>query len=207
MVNKTWENIWNNRPMSSEVSLETAIKLSGFDAGLGAESLASWLHYTHKIVKLLGIKKGETVIEYGCGAGSLLEGLRQHVHCNVMGVDYSHKLLSYARQLVVGEFIHSNITNFESEKMFTYSLSNSVFQYLSENDAKKVMNSMLSSAEKKIAIFDIPDSGKREAAEAARIKENPKLLSGEQQDGPQHTYFMREFFEDFANNNQDPNNQ
>ena len=143
MVNKTWENIWNNRPMSSEVSLETAIKLSGFDAGLGAESPASWLHYTHNIVKLLGIKKGETVIEYGCGAGSLLEGLRQHVHCNVMGVDYSHKLLSYARQLVVGEFIHSNITNFESEKMFTYSLSNSVFQYLSENDAKKVMNSAI----------------------------------------------------------------
>jgi ubiquinone/menaquinone biosynthesis C-methylase UbiE len=58
--------------------------------------------FRRKAVKRLGLKRGETVLEIGCGTGRNLALLREAVGTDgeVIGIDASNGMLAQARQLV-----------------------------------------------------------------------------------------------------------
>jgi demethylmenaquinone methyltransferase/2-methoxy-6-polyprenyl-1,4-benzoquinol methylase len=58
--------------------------------------------FRRKAVKRLGLKRGETVLEIGCGTGRNLALLREAVGADgvVIGIDASEGMLAQARQLV-----------------------------------------------------------------------------------------------------------
>ena len=197
-----WKNIWISRSAPSTIDLATALSLSGFDQGLGVETEETWSSYVKNVVTRVNIAVGSDVIEYGCGAGAFLYMLHDLKACNVTGVDYSPSLVAFAKQLVPGHYTTQDILDFEPNKIYDVSFSNSVFQYLSLTSAKQMLLKMEKSTSYAFVILDIPDLAKKEEAQAARRNAENKAECGESEDNTlRHTYYERRFFQDFADKN------
>ena len=109
--------------------------------GFNAISLKEWDTLIATIITSGGAKRiqaGESVIDFGCGAGAFLRSLSLiTADLHLYGIDYSAPLVALARQHVAnstaGHFWRGDVRDvgFIPEEEFDIAVSFSVFQYLS----------------------------------------------------------------------------
>lgn len=190
-----WQEIWSTRRVeepSPEVSLEALMEADGFRSGFGAVEPSAWTDFVVELMARLDIRPGETVFEFGCGAGALLYPLWQR-GVRVGGLDYSPSLLDAARAAMPdGEFVHAEASAPPEGLQVDHILSFSVFLYFPDQAyADRVLDTAFSAARRSIAVLDLPDLTTRDAAEAAR-----RVYLGEEEyhhlyDGLNHQYYDR----------------
>lgn len=196
-----WKEIWNRRSFSAgeKLSLDTLIKLDGFDSGAGRISSEDWQTYADIISDKLKIESGHSVYELGCGAGAFLYALREKHALKVGGLDYSSALIEAATHAMPdGQFVAAEAKLLDTELAYDFVISNSVFHYFSKDYAATVLARMVQKAKVAVAVMEVPDLQTKLESEALRRD----LLSQEEYEkkyaGLEHTYYERAWFKDQA---------
>jgi cyclopropane fatty-acyl-phospholipid synthase-like methyltransferase len=200
MVNN-WQTIWNRRVLGSEanVTLETLIRLDGFDSGAGYISVRDSRAAVARTAGLLDIQDGESVFEFGVGGGAFLFGLNELRRISGGGVDYSLSLIEVARRaLPKFEFICAEAKDVPSQPQMDHAISHSMFHYFDLPYAERVLECMTAKARKTISILEVPDEATREAAERFRAAQMaPEEYRQKYADLP-HQYYKRQWFQSQA---------
>jgi len=195
-VNK-WINIWNKeKGIEDKLStLQRLIFLDGFDSETGRISEQIWLNYVQEITYRLEIKENDSIYDVGCGSGAFLYPFYQKGH-DVGGIDYSETLIKYAQNAMSSTALLNNeAINLDIENKYDYVISNSVFFYFNNLEyAKRVIEKMIIKANKKIAIFDIPDLAKKNESEKYRRSTLPEGEYEAKYEDLAHLYYEKEWF-------------
>lgn len=190
-----WPEIWGKRATIAEATtLADLIRLDGFDLGAGKVDEQAWNDYVAELAKRLGTVVGDSVFEVGCGCGALLFVFCKAGH-PVGGIDYSPSLIEHAQRAMPNMPFTVADANALVGTAQDFVVANSVFSYFPDPEyAQDVFARMLAMAKKGVAILDVPDLERRDAAEAAR---RAALPPGEYEDryrGLEHRYYSREWF-------------
>lgn len=206
MENK-WKAIWNRRKTSREalrgawqdVFLELK-RCNGFDVVDGGIPLDSLLLQNARIIELLGLRKGESIFDVGCGAGANLylfarEGL------TVGGTDYAAALIEIAKEVLpeARELSCGEADAFDTAEKYDAAVSNSVFSYFpSEDFAARVLARMAEKVREggAIVLLDVHDKEREQAYHAYRRATIEDYE--ERYKGLDKYFYPRAFFEDFA---------
>lgn len=203
---ENWRSVWERKGKEAQsLNLRELINLDGFDKGAGKMSVELWLSVALTVGRELDLKKGDFLLEVGCGSGAML--LPFHLRgIKVAGIDYSRSLIEVAKRAVPG--IEAKVSEAKKipfkETMFSKILSFSVFQYFPDFDyATKVLLEMkrILKAEGKILIMDIPDVSKKIESEHQRsqaLLEQEGTTYPEENGSYSHLYYPKSFFADFA---------
>lgn len=197
-----WHEIWNKRTMqgldqSEDVSLQDLIFADGFDTGAGKINSDDWVRYIRVISENIDLAPGDSVFEIGCGSGAFLYVWYTEGHV-VGGIDYSGNLISFAKKVMKGmDFRVSEAIEVDTAEKYDIVLSNSVFQYFKDYTyAEKVIERMITKAEKTIAILEVPDLAKKEESETARRGGLPEYATHYK--GLEHLYYEKGWFTRFS---------
>ncbi len=90
------------------------------------------------------LKPGFKVLDVGCGFGNLLEYLPKSI--SYMGIDISQDYINYARNKYSsrGRFICADVTKLRlKQEKFDLIFISSLFHHLSDNEVKKLLESLL----------------------------------------------------------------
>jgi len=82
---------------------------------LSSETIEMWMKNISNHVNSSGIK---TILDLGCGTGRFTKVLADYFHCNVTGIDPSHKMSSIAKNVISAEnvkFIYGSAENMNVE--------------------------------------------------------------------------------------------
>jgi len=201
-----WKKIWDARKSSlsesNKIDLETLINLDGFDGGAGRIKACDWLEYTRLVAKKLGINKNQSVYEVGCGSGAFLFALKKIVNIDVAGSDYSKSLIEVANKIFYDHFECIEAKRISVNPKYDFVVSNSVFHYFDYEYAQEVLEIMVEKAKKGIAILEIPDFAMMNESEEMRRDSLPVDEYIKKYTGLNHTYYKRQWFEDFAHKNE-----
>jgi ubiquinone/menaquinone biosynthesis C-methylase UbiE len=98
-----WRDIWVRKGVRAPAKA-SLIDIAGFDwrdAGCGSMTEATWMELHTAANRILDVRRGERLLEVGCGAGAFLFPFAEK-GAVVSGIDYSPTLLEIARRLVPG---------------------------------------------------------------------------------------------------------
>jgi SAM-dependent methyltransferase len=195
-----WKAIWTNRAGKVQKSgtspLDDLLALNGFDGGAGSVHADDWLAFVSSIVDECEIKKGDSVLELGCGAGAFLYALQAVVgELEIFGIDYSPALLEVAQITIPdGVFTEADLRSYEIYGVYDIVVCHSVLQYLDEETVARLLTECLAKSRKTVAILDIPDRASRYESESAREAEFDEGEYVRKYSGLNHTYFDKAFF-------------
>jgi 2-polyprenyl-3-methyl-5-hydroxy-6-metoxy-1,4-benzoquinol methylase len=198
-----WKSVWQSRATNKETtSLSELIKLNGWDSPTGEFSVDNWLAYVEQVSMHVGIQKGDTIFEIGCGSGAFLYPFYRQGY-EVSGVDYSEALVRIAKRLMPrGIFNIVEAKDIETEEKYDIVLSNGVFFYFPNlSYAKEVLNKMLKIARQKVAVLEVNDENKRALWLRARMSALGEKEYKKKYKGLDHLFFTKEFFERVAEEN------
>lgn len=196
----SWIEVWNRRTLNRNIGvLEGLIALNGFDTETGKIKKTEWLQYASQLGKFLDLKTNESVFEVGCGSGALLYALLKHYNGLVVGgLDFSLTAIEVASQFLTnGKFTCADASELDSRVKYDHVISNSVFQYLTMESARKVLSLMTQKSRRSVLVADVPDAALKEESEAARKEALPPGVYDQKYSQVTHTYFERSFFEEF----------
>jgi SAM-dependent methyltransferase len=168
---RTWADVWNARTLdpSKGTLLAQLMAADGLDTGYGSVGEQSWRAFVRRTARRLHLARGSSVYEVGCGAGAfLLDLYEQGIH--VAGVDRSPALIGFARHAMPGgEFEIGSADAFVVSRTVDAMVSCGVFLYFpSLAYASGVIDRLVAGSHGRIAILDIPDLARRDAALAHR---------------------------------------
>lgn len=142
-----WHEVWERKGRSNSTDLRT---LDGFEnTTIDAAEVA------RRIIAILGLQPGDSVLEVGCGAGMLA----QHMPGNYTGVDYSPAMV--ARFLALQPGRHAEVSEARAlrfadgsfDKVFAFS----VFHYFpDEGYVQRAIAEMRRVARHAVFIGDLP---------------------------------------------------
>lgn len=144
-----WKKIWERKGKNRKADLRT---LNGYDNWTGTG--ANLRDIVSHISKALKIKKGDRVLEIGCGAGALA----QYLECDYIGIDYSNTLVrrhikELNNSVITGEANDIPFKDGYFDKAFSYS----VFHYFpNKKYAKEAIKELKRVCKGKIFIGDLP---------------------------------------------------
>lgn len=201
-----WKEVWERKGRERErernLTLGDLIAMDGFDKGAGKMTEETWMKAVEIVKRELDLKEEDTLLEVGCGAGSMLLPLSEK-GIRVSGVVFSSSLIEVAKRVIpdlithVGEACKLPFDNNEFDAV----LSHGVFHYFPDYGyAEKVLLEMLrvSKEDGGILIMDVPDFSKKEISERYRrgalSEEEYNRLYSEHS----HLYYNKNWFEDFA---------
>lgn len=167
-----WNEIWRGREVSGDsLELTDLLALNGYDSLTASLPVSGWTEWALGIADKMGLEKGERVYEVGCGAGAFLLPFVQGGYSVVGGIDLSASLIDVARRAIPdAEFEVGEALDFVPPSECEALVSMGVFIYFpDEIYARRVLQLMLSSARKAVAILDIPKLARRDATEAERL--------------------------------------
>jgi len=204
---ESWKEVWERKGREAcSLTLQELIYLDGFDKGAWKMTEEMWLQVAGIIVKELGLKEGDYLLEVGCGSGAMLLPLSK-TGTKIAGIDYSESLVEVARKALPDAQIRlaeAKAIPF-GEKVFSKILSHSVSQYFPDLDyATEVLREMarVLKTAGKILIMDIPDLAKKNESENQRYQALPKQEGSthhpEGNSAYSHLYYPKSFFTDFA---------
>lgn len=103
----------------------------------GLFSLADWEAMSLRTAAFIGIEKGDSVFEAGCGAGAFLDVLARTFGVRVAGVDMAVRLVEIAKHRLPGEFWVGDIQDmsFAASNRYDKVVSHGVFLYLPSLEA------------------------------------------------------------------------
>ena len=145
-ANETWKQIWVRKGKAEGNDL---LSFDGYEATqVDMEEVA------RQITKRLDIKKGDKVLEVGCGAGAIA----QYLDCDYTGIDYSHTLVKkhieiLHNSVLTGEAADLPFKDHSFDKVICYG----VYLYFDDKEyAKKATNELLRVARKSVVIGELP---------------------------------------------------
>ncbi|GLB28354.1 hypothetical protein LAD12857_02770 [Lacrimispora amygdalina] len=145
-ANETWKQIWVRKGKAEGNDL---LSFDGYEATqVDMEEVA------RQITKRLDIKKGDKVLEVGCGAGAIA----QYLDCDYTGIDYSHTLVKkhieiLHNSVLTGEAADLPFKDHSFDKVICYG----VYLYFDDKEyAKKATNELLRVARKSVLIGELP---------------------------------------------------
>lgn len=200
MSDTDWHAVWSRRDAAGGGdALQRLIDLDGFDTGAGRIAAADWRAYAAAIAQQAGIVPGSTVYEIGCGAGAFLYAL-QELGATVSGSDYAANLVQHAREALPGaDLQHAEAIAMPTAPSCDVVLANSVFHYFPDlGYAQAVLRRMLAKARQSVAVLEVPDLTRRDAAEAARRAHLSEAEYEARYRGLPHRYYERAWFERIA---------
>lgn len=155
-----WKQIWNNRKIylkKKHSNLEKLMILNGHADSINNIEINNWKKYGNNILLKLGIKKNESVFEYGCGSGALLYLFRSKTK-NLFGCDYSKQLITASKKITSKfKIFNCDAEKFKSDKSYDYVIASSIFEYVEFSKIKKIIKNMSISFNKSIFIGEILD--------------------------------------------------
>lgn len=170
-MTRTWKDIWAARQLDARKTsvLEQLMEADGLDTGFGNVTEASWREFIGRTADRLALVKGSRVFEVGCGSGAFLYPLAEH-GCVVGGLDQSSALISYASQAMPeGEWRSGDAATLDARERWDVVLACGVFMYFPDlGYAHDVIARMAAKATRAIAILDVPDLARKDAALAFR---------------------------------------
>jgi len=197
-MKNNWQEIWQRKEIGTgdKSLLEKLIDIDGFSSPFGQlNNVKNWEDYIEKIIEKLGIKKGDSIFEVGCGAGAFLYPFYRMGH-SVGGIDYAKNLVEVAKEsMPQGNFESGDAAGIRSDEKYDFAISNGVFLYFPDyNYAKEVLQRMFAISRKGIGIFDVPDLSRKEES----IKERMKTLGEPEYEkkykGLDHLYYSKDWF-------------
>jgi trans-aconitate methyltransferase len=196
MSTNRWHEIWSRKgSITSEAStLSDLLAVAGWNT-FGDVTETSFLEYVDHIGHRLSIEAGDAIFEVGCGAGAFLYPWHRRGH-RVAGMDYAQGLVAMARAAMPGSDIEvGDASQVRSEARFDIVVSNGVFSYFADHDyAAAVLRRMVRTAQKAVAILDVADEARREAAVQRRKEQLGSVEYEKHYTGLEHLYYRREWF-------------
>lgn len=204
-MNSTWWKVWDGRklPVDRPIGLESLLELDGFDTETGRVGAADWRAYCRAVIEMLGIDSGDSVHEIGCGAGAFLLALRELRDLELAGSDYASGQVDVASVAIPdGDFSVAEAAELPEAPTYDFVIANSAFQYFPDLDyAACVLERMVAKARQRVAILDVPDLRRREAAEQLRRDKLTPERYEEMYAGLEHRYYSPEWFSETAARN------
>ena len=176
-----WRKIWTSkgtRHNLERLTLLDLLAIDGFDTGGGKMSEAMWFKLNQWARRKLKVRKGQTLLEVGCGAGAFLFPFARK-GVAVSGIDYSPTMVEIARLVLPGatvQHMRRRTVCLSKTADSTRSSAWGCFLYFpSWRYTERVLEEMLRVLKPggKCMIMDINDRAKRAEAEGKR-----KLLIG-----------------------------
>tara|TARA_B100001121_G_scaffold303806_1_gene318275 strand:- start:19 stop:705 length:687 start_codon:yes stop_codon:yes gene_type:complete len=193
-LDDNWENIWSNKDISQiskhKIILKKLMIATGHVGKNKNIDISSWKTYSKKILKILSPKKKFNLFEVGCGAGALLYLLKKN-YSDYSGCDYSKNLIQIAlKYFDRNKIFYKNAKNLDVKKKFDHVIASSVFEYLSHDVSKKVLNNMTKKSKKKILISEILNHDYRNKfLKQFKKKKNSKI---------NYSFYKKSYFLNFA---------
>jgi SAM-dependent methyltransferase len=159
-----WDAIWDRRtlPPSQGSILADLMAADGLDSGFAGLPEESWASGVRRLAAALGLARGDSVFEVGCGAGAFLYEL-ERLGCSVSGVDRSPALIARAGEVLPsGDFNVADAAEVSPQPQADAVISFGVFLYFrSLPYAESVLDRMVAKARRVVAVFDVPDLATR----------------------------------------------
>ena len=190
-----WEGVWARRSVdeAAPTTLTGMMRADGLDTGFGSVSEANWRAGVRRVADELHLAAGDSVYEVGCGAGAFLYELYEH-GVRVAGLDRSEALVQCARRMLPGGcFTVGDAAELDVLDPVDAVVSFGVFMYFpSLGYARGVIERMAGKARRCVALLDIPDLERKDAAMAARVElAGGAAAYAERYAGLEHLYFER----------------
>lgn len=207
----TWNKIFNNPDLSWV--LDTNKVLMSTDKSVFEVSFElhkaifdsdkiTFRSYIEYIIDLVGTNT--SVAEFGCGNAALLH----YLHCtygnDVYGIDVSKHLIDQCMILLPTQANHFFVSDKKivmSDGSVDWFISNSVFQYLSYDDADYVIQEMLRCAKNGVVISDIKDKDTEHLFKEKQAKRQNLTLEqlSEKYKTTPLTFYDKSFFDKYNN--------
>lgn len=210
MEQNNWKHLWSNRCADELVlqcgDLEKVFmelkRSSGFDVVEGGIPYESFLEQYREMKERLsrnipGGNAVQSVYEVGCGSGANLF-LLEHDGIATGGIDYSERLLGWAKQVLrTADIRCDEACELPVEPKYDAVISVSVFGYFSDEDyAEVVLERMCQKAKYSVGVLELADAEKEDAYTAHRKQIIPNYE--ERYRGLPRQFYSKEFFADFA---------
>lgn len=171
MVTGGWDAVWESRPtdLSGGSVLRALLVADGRDTPFGQIGDEAWLAFVRRVAVRLGIGRGDSVCDVGCGAGAFLYELHR-MGCTVSGVDRSASLIDCAgRAMSEGEFVVADAAALPPEPAVDAVVSCDAFLYFPSTEyAERVVDAMVAKARRAVAVLGVPDAAAKDEALARR---------------------------------------
>lgn len=82
-----------------------------YDKLMSEADYDEWFMYIDKIIKSLGIKKEQDIMDLGCGTGEMLLRLKRNLYDRILGLDISPDMLLIAKQKIDKEELEIPLVN------------------------------------------------------------------------------------------------
>jgi SAM-dependent methyltransferase len=195
-----WKEVWQARelPRAGQSRLTRLLVADGFDTPFSGFDEANWVDFVERRASDLRLTPGTSVFDVGCGAGAFLYVLYQQ-GCRVAGIDWSPRLVETARAVMPeGDFEVAEARALAVRPQADAVVSCAVFAYFpSLGYAEAVIERMVAKATRAVAVLDVPDAAKREAAleYRASMGGGPDPYA-QRYEGLEHCYYDRRWFAD-----------
>jgi trans-aconitate methyltransferase len=197
-IERTWKDVWENRHLdpARPTLLSRLLAADGYDSGFADFDEGRCRAFVAATGRTLGVKPGSSIFEVGCGAGAFLLPFYE-AGCTVGGLDLSASLLKIACDAMPSaELVLGQATTLDPRALYDVVVSCGVFLYFpSLAYARDVLALMLRKARRSIAVLDVPDAARREAAMAMRLSRMDRATYEQRYHGLEHLFIAREWFQ------------
>lgn len=191
-----WRRIWSGKatgatlPPAGDERLRQLLRLDGYDSPTATLDLAAFRALVDHLAARLALAPGDSVFEVGCGAGAVLHELQAR-GARVSGLDYAEPLVVLARQALPGaDVLCLDAAECPAHPRADHVISVGAFLYLEdERHAMAALARMMAKARRHVAVVDVNDAARREAALAAR-----REAHGGEPPGPAQLFLDRHWF-------------
>lgn len=198
IINKD-DFVWNKK--TEQIIHE---KITSFDLHRSIFNISEneFTKYMLYIEKNISIKKCDSILEYGCGNGSILLYFKNKFESKSYGCDISKKLVKYAKQILNTDDIKEcDNLNWLTNKSIDICICNSVLQYFkSEKYCLDKIREMIAKTKTTIFITDIKNKEYEKDfkyKQAIRQNLSMKQLSKKYKDTPLRFYNKKFFTDNF----------
>lgn len=166
-----WKDVWTARvvPVDQQARLADLIRADGYDNPFSQISEENWRANARRWAADLGITRGMSIYEVGCGSGALLRVFYE-MGCQVGGIDLSERLIALARAVMPeGDFLVGDAAAFTGSERADVVIAGAVFLYFpSHSYSRSVLAAMARAARHAVLVTELPDLGKAAQARASR---------------------------------------
>jgi trans-aconitate methyltransferase len=195
-MTRSWADVWAARQLDRQKAsvLERLMEADGLDTGFGNVSETAWRQFSSRVAAALDATPRTRVFEVGCGAGAFLYPWHEN-GCRVGGLDQSGALIGFAGEAMpAGQWTLGDAAALDCADRWDIVLACGVFMYFPDHAyAAGVMACMARKATRAIAILDLPDLAKKEAALAFRRGTLGDAEYEAKYRGLDHLFFDREW--------------
>ena len=199
-----WRDIWLQKGIqpSDKISLMDIVAFDGHDTGGGKMTESMWMELHASADRRLEVKRGEKLLEVGCGAGAFLFPFAEK-GAVISGIDYSPTLIEIAKRVLPrGSFQKAEASQLPFEPdAFDKIASMGVFLYFPDwAYAESALDEMLRVLKSggRCLVLDINDAEKMAMAEGIREKNLGAEKYRELYSDLCQMYYQREWFHRYA---------